>query len=397
MSVGKIIRRAWSRRGPTGRKVRVVSYGFTVQLDGKQVKRFNAGWDEETARHELAKFQIDREKPKAKPVTFGDAAERYETAKARKRSLAEDKRTLKRLLAHFGRETKLDRLSAATISQYRDQRLAAGSKTRKDKEGNARPLSAAAINRELALLRHLLRLAHEEWGALTTLPKIRLEKEPQGRLRWLTPEEANTLLSKCREQKKDLADLVEFCLLTGLRQSEALGLTWERCDRSRGVIRIEETKSGRRREVPLVDESDAVLVRRGPQASGLVFGSSSWPSFRAYWEEAVKTADLVDFHFHDLRHTFASWAIQRGATLPELKDLLGHSSLAMVMRYAHLSPEHLRSAVGRLSGMLTTAGVAVVSELSAQNQPIDAAAGHLVYSNSAESHRNAGVAQRQSN
>jgi integrase len=69
---------------------------------------------------------------------------------------------------------------------------------------------------------------------------------------------------------------VEFCLLTGLRQSEALGLTWEHCDRSRGVIRIEETKSGRRREVPLVDESDAVLVRRGPQASGFVFGTSSW-------------------------------------------------------------------------------------------------------------------------
>ena len=67
----------------------------------------------------------------------------------------------------------------------------------------------------------------------------------------------------------------------------------------------------------------------------------------------MQAAKLVNFHFHDLRHTFASWAIQRGATLPELKDLLGHSSLAMVMRYAHLSPEHLRSAVGRLSGMLT--------------------------------------------
>jgi len=119
------------------------------------------------------------------------------------------------------------------------------------------------------------------------------------------------------------------------------------------VVLLEVTKSGRRREVPLVDEADGVLRRRGPQAVGLVFGTSSWPSFRAYWEAAVQAAKLVNFHFHDLRHTFASWAIQRGATLPELKDLLGHSSIAMVMRYAHLSPEHLRSAVGRLSGMLT--------------------------------------------
>ncbi len=73
----------------------------------------------------------------------------------------------------------------------------------------------------------------------------------------------------------------------------------------------------------------------------------------------MKAAKVPDFHFHDLRHTFASWAIQLGATLPELKDLLGHNSLAMVMRYAHLSPEHLRSAVSRLEGMLTQADPAV--------------------------------------
>jgi len=357
MSVGKIIRRAWSRRGPTGRRVKVVSYGFTVQIDGQQVKRFNAEWTEDQAKDELLKFQLDREKPKAKPITLGDAAERYEVAKARKRSIREDQRTLKRLLAHFGRETRLDKLTADVISQYRDQRLAAGSKTRKDKDGKPRRLSAAAINRELALLRHLLRLAHEEWGALAAVPKIRLQKEPQGRLRWLTPEEANALLAKCREQKKDLADLVEFCLLTGLRQSEALGLTWQRVDRSRSVVLLEETKSGRRREVP-IDEADAVLLRRGAQASGLVFGSSSWSAFRAYWEAAVEAAGLVDFHFHDLRHTFASWAMQRGATLPELKELLGHSSLAMVQRYAHLSPEHLRSAVRRLNGILAGSSTA---------------------------------------
>jgi len=187
MSVGKVIRRAWSRRGPTGRKVKVVSYGFTVQIDSKQVKRFNAEWTEDIARDELAKFVLDREKPKAKPVTFAEAAKRYEDAKARKRSLREDKKTLKRLLAHFGADTKLDRLSADVISQYRDQRFATGSKNRKDKDGKPRALSAAAVNRELALLRHLLRLAHEEWGALAVVPKIRLEKEPQGRLRWLTP------------------------------------------------------------------------------------------------------------------------------------------------------------------------------------------------------------------
>jgi integrase len=79
--------------------------------------------------------------------------------------------------------------------------------------------------------------------------------------------------------------------------------------------------------------------------------------------DAATRAKLTDFRFHDLRHTFASWAVQRGATLQEVKDLLGHSTLAMVMPYAHLSPEHLRSAVARLD----TALPAIVSaQASAQ-------------------------------
>ncbi len=356
MSHGRVRRRVWTKRGPTGHQIKVTSWGFTVQADGKQHKRFSAEWTKETAQEALAKFLLGKDQLKTKPITFADAAQRYEQAKARKRSLSEDKKTLKRLLAHFGRETKLNKLTADVIAQYRDQRYAAGSKNRKGPDQKPLPLSTAAINRELALLRHLLRLAHEEWGALAAVPKIRLEKEPQGRLRWLTPEEATRLLVTCRETKNAvLAELVEFCLFTGLRQAEALGLTWERVDRSRGVLLLELTKSGRRREVPLNSEADAVLVRRGPQADGLVFGTSSWYAFRSYWENAVTAAKIDDFRFHDLRHTFASWAVQQGATLQEVKDLLGHSSLAMVMRYAHLSPEHLRTAVGRLDGLLTMA------------------------------------------
>jgi integrase len=376
--MAQITEKVWTKRSPTGHKINMTSWGFTVQINGKQQKRFNADWTKEDARDALAKFLLDKNQLKTKPITLADAAVRYEQAKARKRSLREDKRILRRLLAHFGRETKLDKLTANAISRYRDQRFAAGSKSRKGKDGKARPLTAAAVNRELALIRHLLRLAHEEWGALAAVPKIRLEKEPQGRLRWLTPEEATRLLAKCRDSKNAaLGDLVEFCLFTGLRQAEALGLTWDRVDRSRGVVLMEMTKSGRRREVPLNSEADAALVRRGPRDSGLVFGTTSWYVFRPYWQGAVAAAKITDFHFHDLRHTFASWAVQCGATLQEVKDLLGHNSLAMVMRYAHLSPEHLRKAVARLDGMLTSSSEVLATNLhpnppgsSAHSQPI---------------------------
>src|SRR5205814_5210643 len=125
------------------------------------------------------------------------------------------------------------------------------------------------------LLRHLLRLAHEEWAVLQVIPSIKLEKEPQGRLRWLKPEDATALLTACRKSKNPaLADVVEFSVFTGLRRGEALGLTWDRVDRSRGVVRLEMTKSGKRREVPLSANADAVLARRWTHgATGYVFGT----------------------------------------------------------------------------------------------------------------------------
>ena len=140
----------------------------------------------------------------------------------------------------------------------------------------------------------------------------------------MTPEEATSLFEACSQSRNaDLPDLVEFVLFTGLRRGEALGLTWERVDRARGVVLLNVTKNHKRREVPLNSRADAVLARRGPKNSGLVFGSRAWDHFRTAWERAVERAKLVDFHFHDLRHTFASWAVQRGATLQELKDPSG--------------------------------------------------------------------------
>jgi integrase len=234
------------------------------------------------------------------------------------------------------------------ISDYKTKRLATKSRQ------TGATLSAAAINRPLALLRHLLHPAHEEWGVLDEPPTVRLEDEPEGRLRWLTPEEANRLLAAARESRNaDLADLIELSLFTGLRQAEALELTWDRVDRSRGVLLLEVTKSGRRRQVPLNGAADAVSARRGPTDEGLVFGSTNWDRYRTAWERTVRRAKLTDLHWHDLRHTFASWAVQRRVSLFELKELLGHSSLTMVKRYAHLAPEHLRAAAAALDGVLT--------------------------------------------
>jgi integrase len=351
--MAKVNQRLWKIPGQRAKRK---AWGFTLQFEGKRVKHYRAEWTRDDAEAELAKklLQVEPAKPKGAGITFNEAMDRYLAAKTRKRSLSGDIRVLGHLKEYFGKDTVLADITASRISEYKGHRLSTVRKIGEGETAVERPLAGATVNRALALLRHLLRLAHEEWELLTVVPRIRLEKEAEGRLRWLTPEEATRLLDVCQNSRNaNLADLVEFALFTGMRRGEVLGLTWERVDRARGVVLLDVTKNGRRREVPLNGRADAVLARRGSKEStGLVFGTQRWDHFRTAWDLAVERAKLADFHFHDLRHTFASWAVQRGATLQEVKDLLGHSSLAMVMRYAHLSPEHLRTAVARLDAAL---------------------------------------------
>jgi integrase len=278
-------------------------------------------------------------------MTLSEAFERYFKAKARKRSLGEDRRQAGHLAEAFGKATPLRAVTAGRISAYREQRLAALSVRRKDADGNPTPLSAAAINRPLALLRHLLRLAHQEWEVLTIVPRIKLEKEPEGRIRWLESDEEARLLTACAESdNQSLLAIVTIALETGMRYSEIMGLTWERVDLSRGVIRLEITKSGRRREVPMRQVVYNGLAGLPGPREGRV-----WPdqSIRTAWETAVERAKLDDFHFHDLRHHFASWFMMRGGSLLALSKILGHAKVSMTEKYAHLAPDHLRAEISR--------------------------------------------------
>jgi integrase len=345
---GNVSKRTWVYAGK-----KHAAYRYTLTTTAATGKRKRHRKQYPTRAEAQAALDALREELKrpvvkaAASITVAQAFEKYYAAKSRKRSLAEDRRLGEHLMAVFGGDTPLSAVTASRIAEYKAARLATTSR----QTGGV--LSAASINRPLALLRHVLRLAHEEWEALDIVPRVRLEREAQGRLRWLTPEEAARLLAACTESKNDdLADLVEFALFTGVRQSEALRLTWDRVDRARGVILLESTKSNNRREVPLNDAADGVLARRGGRVDGLVFRSANWDRYRTAWESAVKRAKLSDVRFHDLRHTFASWAVQKRVTLYELKDVLGHSSLTMVQRYAHLAPEHRRAAAAALDGIL---------------------------------------------
>src|SRR5712691_755119 len=278
-------------------------------------------------------------------MTLERAFERYFRLKARKRSLDEDRRIAEHLKAAFGQHTRLKDVTAGRISAYRERRLAATSIRRKDAAGHPTPLSAASINRPLALLRHLLRLGRDEWGVLADVPRIKLEREPEGRIKWLEPDEEERLLGACADSgNSQLLSIVTIALETGMRYGEIMGMTWERVDLSRGVIRLDLTKSGRRREVPMRQAVYDVLAKRPGERQGRV-----WPeqSIRTVWETAVERAKLDDWHFHDCRHHFASWFMMRGGDLYALSKILGHKKVSMTEKYAHLAPDHLRAEIAR--------------------------------------------------
>src|SRR5262245_44663990 len=352
--MAKVRQRAWK---VPGQRTKRKAWGFvTVDASGKQVRRFKAEWTKEDAEAALAAELLQIEQPKVQPggLTLGQAAERYLAAKSRKKAVGEDKRQLDHLKAAFGADTPLVDLTASRISEYKSGRLNGTSARTK------RALTAAGVNRPLALLRHLLRLAHDEWEVLAAVPKIKLEREPQDRIRWLQPDEEARLLDACsKSQNKQLHAIVTVALETGLRKGELLGLTWDRVDFSRGVLRLEKTKSGRRREVPMRQVVYEVLTKL-PGREGNV-----WPggNIRTAFENAVEVAGLDDFHFHDPRHHFASCFVMRGGSLQALKEILGHRTLAMTLRYAHLAPDHLRAEITKTE---KPGAQSSVSEITAQ-------------------------------
>jgi integrase len=320
------------------------TWGFTLQRNGKQIRK--AGYEtREAAEEALAKERLglrepDRPAASLGGLTFAQAVERYIGEKTRsKKSIREDERQLRHLTTAFGASTPLAEITASAISAYKATRMATQSRQTRAL------LSAASVNRPLALLRHLLRLAKEEWEVLSAVPRIRLEREPEHRIRWLEPDEEARLRAACQASSNPwLYPIVVVALESGMRRSELLRLTWEQIDLSRGLIRLEKTKSGRRREVPMRQEVYDILSKLPDPRSGRV-----WPvtSIRSAFERAVVEAKLQDFHMHDCRHHFSSWWVMREGTLAALKDILGHRTLAMTMKYAHLNRQHLLAEVAK--------------------------------------------------
>lgn len=311
----------------------------TVLPNGQRLRGSSRTEDRSQAEAYLAKLRHEAfqetylgVKPKR---SWQEAVVRYLAVKANLRSFKDVQRIMRNLDPYLGK-LMLHEITGDVIWSVIQGEL---------KKGNM----AATVNRYLATIRALLRMARDEWQWIDQMPKVRLLGGEVERDRWLTREEANRLISVCPPH---LAALVRFALATGCRASEIRGLEWNRVDLERGTAWINQTKNGTPRGVPLNSDAISVLKEQVGKHPSFCFtyrgNPIGWELTSTAWCNALKKAGLDDFRFHDLRHTWASWHRQAGTSCDELKDLGGWKSRQMVDRYAKYATDHLKVAASRI-------------------------------------------------
>lgn len=208
----------------------------------------------------------------------------------------------------------------------------------------------ATVNREIACMKHMFNKA-VEWGYLGSnkLKAVKRFKEPPARVRYFNDEENENLLRCCNEQLKSI---VITALNTGMRKGEILGLQWTDVDMKNRIITLRNTKNNEARTIPINDILYKELKSIGPEGDGqYVFSHENgdrYDDIKTAFKGALKRAEIKNFRFHDLRHTFASRLVMAGVDIRTVQQLMGHKDIKMTMKYSHLSDAHMKEAVKRL-------------------------------------------------
>ncbi|WP_432744262.1 site-specific integrase [Methylobacter sp. G7] len=228
-----------------------------------------------------------------------------------------------------------------------------------NEEFRGKPRSPTTVLRYMASLSTVFTTAVRDWAWLEDSPMKNIKKPTaaRGRVRFLDDDERERLLIACKESRnKQLYLCVILAISTGMRQAELFGLKWSVVNLKERYLILHETKNGERRRVPLSGHvldllQEHAKVRR--LDTPLLFPGIKNPlnpiDLQQPWETARKNAGVTDFTWHDLRHCTASYLAMNGASLAEIAEVLGHKTLSMVKRYAHLSDGHVSNVVASMN------------------------------------------------
>lgn len=307
-----------------------------------------------SARTDARRERLDLSARRKTPLGFREAAKSYIA-----RLQTEDGRNIKakcrqfdqHLIPFFG-DRPLSQLSSFEIERYKRYRL-------------VKNPSRATINRELAVVSHLLNKALE-WGWIKALTgKIRRYKEDSGRIVYLTQVQCSALeTAAAQDQNGDIHCFVKIALRTGMRHQEILSIRRENIDSNRKTIWIPKAKTGSR-EQPITPDLANYLCQRLemlPPGSPWLFPSAGSRTghvhtIRKAFRRTAERAGLDPNQItpHTLRHTVVTHLVQAGVDLPTVQRISGHKTLAMVARYAHQNGAHLHAAMEKLQTRLADA------------------------------------------
>jgi integrase len=260
--------------------------------------------------------------------TLADLLERYAASIVpRKRAADRELYMLRVILRHPMVRLSLHRLTPAEIAKYRDDRLSV--------------VSGDTVRRELAIVRHCLEVARNEWGfALPSNPihQVKLPRPNNPRDRRATAGELERLLAACQTTGSVwLPAVIQLAVETGMRRSELLAMRWHDLDLEGRTVLLRNTKNGHPRTVPLSPRALDIL-RGTPRAGDTVFVVSA-NALRLAWERLRRRAGVSGVRFHDLRHEAVSRFFEKGLNMPEVAAISGHRDPRMLMRYTHPKAE----------------------------------------------------------
>jgi integrase len=281
-------------------------------------------------------------KQKQEPIinnsTFSELADKYlEWCDGRQKSFSR-KKVIVKILNKYLKDKLIQDISIEELEIIQNDYIKSGH-------------SINYVNNIIKILKAMFTKA-ADWEMINedVLKRVRKVKQLKGenkRLRYLSDDEIERLINACG---KEIKPIVITALNTGMRKSEILHLTWNRVDLKNRIILLDKTKNGERREIPINQTLFYTLsgIVRNIKTDYVFYNPETLKPYydlKKSFAAALKKAHIIDFHFHDLRHTFASRLVMGGVDLTTVKELLGHKSITMTLRYSHLASAHIQNAV----------------------------------------------------